>query len=75
MSTPPRPREVAIVAYPCVQRMDFALALVEEDLDRDAALSIARHLVLFLRALGVGPAEYRRRFHPAGTALDAAAAA
>lgn len=55
--------------------MDFALALVEEDLDRDAALSIARHLVLFLRALGVGPAEYRRRFHPAGTALDAAAAA
>jgi transcriptional regulator GlxA family with amidase domain len=29
--------------------MDLALALVEEDLDRDAALLIARHLVLFLR--------------------------
>jgi transcriptional regulator GlxA family with amidase domain len=29
--------------------MDLALALVEEDLDRDAALTIARHLVLFLR--------------------------
>jgi len=29
----------------------------------------------FLRALGVGPAEYRRRFHPAGTALATAAAA
>jgi transcriptional regulator GlxA family with amidase domain len=29
----------------------------------------------FLRALGVGPAEYRRRFHPAGSASDAAAAA
>jgi transcriptional regulator GlxA family with amidase domain len=28
--------------------MDLALALVEEDLDRDAALTIARHLVLFL---------------------------
>ncbi|HWX97131.1 MAG TPA: GlxA family transcriptional regulator [Solirubrobacteraceae bacterium] len=32
--------------------MDLALALVEEDLDRDAALSIARHLVLFLRRPG-----------------------
>jgi transcriptional regulator GlxA family with amidase domain len=29
----------------------------------------------FLRALGVGPAEYRRRFHPAGSAADATAAA
>ncbi|HXA55437.1 MAG TPA: DJ-1/PfpI family protein [Solirubrobacteraceae bacterium] len=29
--------------------MDLALAMVEEDLDRDAALTIARHLVLFLR--------------------------
>jgi transcriptional regulator GlxA family with amidase domain len=29
--------------------MDLALAMVEEDLDRDAALAIARHLVLFLR--------------------------
>ncbi len=29
--------------------MDLALALVEEDLGRDAALTIARHLVLFLR--------------------------
>jgi transcriptional regulator GlxA family with amidase domain len=28
--------------------MDLALALVEEDLDRGAALTIARHLVLFL---------------------------
>jgi transcriptional regulator GlxA family with amidase domain len=32
--------------------MDLALALVEEDLDRDAALEIARHLVLFLRRPG-----------------------
>jgi transcriptional regulator GlxA family with amidase domain len=32
--------------------MDLALALVEEDLDRDAALMIARHLVLFLRRPG-----------------------
>jgi transcriptional regulator GlxA family with amidase domain len=32
--------------------MDLALALVEEDLDRDAALQIARHLVLFLRRPG-----------------------
>jgi transcriptional regulator GlxA family with amidase domain len=32
--------------------MDLALALVEEDLDRDAALKIARHLVLFLRRPG-----------------------
>ncbi len=32
--------------------MDLALALVEEDLDRDAALGIARHLVLFLRRPG-----------------------
>lgn len=32
--------------------MDLALALVEEDLGRDAALSIARHLVLFLRRPG-----------------------
>jgi transcriptional regulator GlxA family with amidase domain len=32
--------------------MDLALALVEEDLDREAALSIARHLVLFLRRPG-----------------------
>jgi transcriptional regulator GlxA family with amidase domain len=32
--------------------MDLALALVEEDLDRDAALRIARHLVLFLRRPG-----------------------
>jgi transcriptional regulator GlxA family with amidase domain len=32
--------------------MDLALALVEEDLDRDAALAIARHLVLFLRRPG-----------------------
>jgi transcriptional regulator GlxA family with amidase domain len=32
--------------------MDLALALVEEDLDRDAALVIARHLVLFLRRPG-----------------------
>jgi transcriptional regulator GlxA family with amidase domain len=29
--------------------MDLALALVEDDVDRDAALTIARHLVLFLR--------------------------
>jgi transcriptional regulator GlxA family with amidase domain len=32
--------------------MDLALALVEEDLDRDVALLIARHLVLFLRRPG-----------------------
>jgi transcriptional regulator GlxA family with amidase domain len=32
--------------------MDLALALVEEDYDREAALSIARHLVLFLRRPG-----------------------
>jgi len=32
--------------------IDLALALVEEDLDRDAALTIARHLVLFLRRPG-----------------------
>ncbi len=32
--------------------MDLALALIEEDLDRDAALTIARHLVLFLRRPG-----------------------
>ena len=32
--------------------MDLALALVEEDLDRAAALQIARHLVLFLRRPG-----------------------
>jgi len=32
--------------------MDLALALVEDDLDRDTALTIARHLVLFLRRPG-----------------------
>jgi transcriptional regulator GlxA family with amidase domain len=32
--------------------MDLALALVEQDLDRDAALTVARHLVLFLRRPG-----------------------
>jgi transcriptional regulator GlxA family with amidase domain len=32
--------------------MDLALALVEDDHDREAALSIARHLVLFLRRPG-----------------------
>jgi transcriptional regulator GlxA family with amidase domain len=32
--------------------MDLALALVEEDLDREAALKIARHLVMFLRRPG-----------------------
>jgi transcriptional regulator GlxA family with amidase domain len=32
--------------------MDLALALVEDDLDRDAALLIARHLVMFLRRPG-----------------------
>ncbi len=32
--------------------MDLALALVEEDLDPGAALTIARHLVLFLRRPG-----------------------
>jgi transcriptional regulator GlxA family with amidase domain len=32
--------------------MDLALALVEDDLDREAALEIARHLVLFLRRPG-----------------------
>jgi transcriptional regulator GlxA family with amidase domain len=32
--------------------MDLSLALVEEDLDRAAALEIARHLVLFLRRPG-----------------------
>ena len=32
--------------------MDLALALVEEDLGRDTALTIARHLVLFLRRPG-----------------------
>ncbi|WND33719.1 GlxA family transcriptional regulator [Streptomyces sp. BB1-1-1] len=32
--------------------IDLALALVEEDLDRDAALTIARHLVVFLRRPG-----------------------
>jgi transcriptional regulator GlxA family with amidase domain len=32
--------------------MDLALALVEEDHDRDTALAIARHLVLFLRRPG-----------------------
>jgi transcriptional regulator GlxA family with amidase domain len=32
--------------------MDLALALVEDDLDRGASLTIARHLVLFLRRPG-----------------------
>jgi transcriptional regulator GlxA family with amidase domain len=32
--------------------MDLALALVEDDLDRETALTIARHLVLFLRRPG-----------------------
>jgi transcriptional regulator GlxA family with amidase domain len=32
--------------------MDLSLALVEQDLDREAALEIARHLVLFLRRPG-----------------------
>ncbi len=32
--------------------MDLALALVEEDLDRQVALTIARHLVMFLRRPG-----------------------
>jgi transcriptional regulator GlxA family with amidase domain len=32
--------------------MDMALALVEEDLDRDAALAIARRFVMFLRRPG-----------------------
>jgi len=32
--------------------MDLALAMVEEDVDRDLALMIARHLVLFLRRPG-----------------------
>jgi transcriptional regulator GlxA family with amidase domain len=32
--------------------MDLALALVEDDLDRDTALLIARHLVLFVRRPG-----------------------
>jgi transcriptional regulator GlxA family with amidase domain len=32
--------------------MDLALAMVEEDIDRDLALLIARHLVLFLRRPG-----------------------
>jgi transcriptional regulator GlxA family with amidase domain len=32
--------------------MDLALALVEQDFDRGAALAIARHLVLFLRRPG-----------------------
>ncbi|OIJ93076.1 GlxA family transcriptional regulator [Streptomyces monashensis] len=32
--------------------IDLALALVEEDLDRDVALDIARHLVVFLRRPG-----------------------
>jgi transcriptional regulator GlxA family with amidase domain len=32
--------------------IDLALALVEEDLDRDVALTIARHLVVFLRRPG-----------------------
>jgi transcriptional regulator GlxA family with amidase domain len=32
--------------------MDLALAMVEDDLDRDVALTIARHLVLFLRRPG-----------------------
>jgi transcriptional regulator GlxA family with amidase domain len=32
--------------------MDLALAMIEEDLDRGSALTIARHLVLFLRRPG-----------------------
>ncbi|CAM5628539.1 GlxA family transcriptional regulator OS=Streptomyces alboniger OX=132473 GN=CP975_31150 PE=4 SV=1 [Streptomyces alboniger] len=32
--------------------IDLALALVEEDLGRDAALAVARHLVVFLRRPG-----------------------
>ncbi|MFF3333125.1 GlxA family transcriptional regulator [Streptomyces sp. NPDC002888] len=32
--------------------IDLALALVEEDLNRDAALDVARHLVVFLRRPG-----------------------
>ncbi len=32
--------------------MDLALAMVEEDVDRELALAIARHLVLFLRRPG-----------------------
>ncbi len=32
--------------------IDLALALVEEDLGREAALTVARHLVVFLRRPG-----------------------
>ncbi len=32
--------------------IDLALALVEEDLDRETALAVARHLVVFLRLAG-----------------------
>ncbi|MFF4959678.1 GlxA family transcriptional regulator [Streptomyces sp. NPDC001222] len=32
--------------------IDLALALIEEDLDRDTALTVARHLVVFLRRPG-----------------------
>ncbi|MGI5459705.1 GlxA family transcriptional regulator [Streptomyces sp. CA-249302] len=35
-----------------ISGIDLALALVEEDLDREVALSVARHLVVFLRRPG-----------------------
>jgi transcriptional regulator GlxA family with amidase domain len=49
--------------------MDLALAMVEEDLDRDTALQIARHLVLFLRR----PGSQSRHAARAGAAFRAAA--
>ncbi len=42
--------------------MDLALAMVEEDVDRELALLIARHLVLFLRRPG-GQSQFSATLH------------
>ena len=47
-----RPRRLDLDLRRSHRRDGPALALVEQDLDRDAALTIARHLVLFLRRPG-----------------------
>ncbi len=52
--------------------MDLALALVEEDHDRELALTIARHLVLFLRRPGKPVAVQRDAQLPGARARAAA---
>jgi transcriptional regulator GlxA family with amidase domain len=42
--------------------IDLALALVEEDIGREAALDVARHLVVFLRRPG-GQAQFSAQLH------------